>query len=491
MFHVKDKRNLTMLTDFYELTMANGYLVKEIQDKQVVFDMFFRKIPDGGGYAIFAGLEQLIQYLNNLSFSAEDIHFLKSKNIFSQEFLEYLATFKFECDIWAVKEGTPIFPYEPLIVVKGPAVQAQLIETMLLLTVNFQSLIATKSARMNHVAEGRAIMEFGSRRAQGYDAAIFGARAAYIGGCTSTACVIADQCFKIPAVGTMAHSWVQLFNSEYEAFKAYAEIYPENCTLLIDTYDALRSGMPNAIKVFDEVLKPKNFRPKGVRIDSGDIAYLSKHIRQMLDEAGYSDCKIVASNSLDEYIIRELIVQEAKVDLFGVGENLITSRSEPVFGGVYKLAAVEENGSLAPRIKISESPEKVTTPGSKNLYRLYDKKSGKASADYITLQDETIDDTKPLTIFDPNAIWNRKTLKEFKAVGLLNQIYDKGNLVYDLPSLEEIQSYCKEEMKLLWDELKRLENPQRYYVDLSDKLWMLKNDLLNNAYTNYQPINSD
>lgn len=479
MIDIKNERNLTMLTDFYELTMANGYLLKNMQDTEVVFDMFFRKIPDGGGYAIAAGLEQLMQYIDNLQFSEEDIAFLRSKNTFSEAFLDYLKDFKFVCDLWAIKEGTPIFPGEPLVVVKGPAIQAQLIETMMLLTINFQSLIATKSTRMNRVAQGRAIMEFGSRRAQSYDAAMLGARAAYIGGCTSTACVIAEQYYNIPAVGTMAHSWVQIFPDEYSAFKAYAEIYPDNCTLLIDTYDVLHSGVPNAIRVFNEVLLPLGHRPQGVRIDSGDIAYLSKKVRAMLDAAGFEDCKIVASNSLDEYIIRDLILQGAKVDLFGVGENLITGRSEPVFGGVYKLVAVQEGDKLAPRIKISESPEKVTTPGFKKLYRLYDRKSGKASADYITLFEEEIDNTKPLTIFDPNAIWKKKTLEDFEAVSLLEPIYEKGNRLYQSPPLKEIQDFCKVELGRMWDEIKRFEYPHRYYVDLSESLWTLKTIMLN------------
>ena len=479
MIDIKNERNLTMLTDFYELTMANGYLLKNMQDTEVVFDMFFRRIPDGGGYAIAAGLEQLMQYIDNLQFSQEDIAFLRSKNTFSEAFLDYLKNFKFECDLWAIKEGTPIFPGEPLVVVKGPAIQAQLIETMVLLTLNFQSLIATKSTRMNRVAQGRAIMEFGSRRAQSYDAAMLGARAAYIGGCTSTACVIADQYYNIPAVGTMAHSWVQLFPDEYSAFRAYAEIYPDNCTLLIDTYDVLHSGVPNAIRVFNEVLLPLGHRPRGVRIDSGDIAYLSKKVRALLDAAGFEDCKIVASNSLDEYIIRDLILQGAKVDLFGVGENLITGRSEPVFGGVYKLVAVQEGDALAPRIKISESPEKVTTPGFKKLYRLYDRKTGKASADYITLFEEEVDDSKPLTIFDPNAIWKKKTLEDFEAVSLLEPIYERGQKRYQSPTLKEIQDFCRTELGRMWDEIKRFEYPHRYYVDLSESLWTLKTIMLN------------
>ena len=446
--------------------------------RSVVFDMFFRRVPDNGGYAIAAGLEQVIQYIDNLQFAKDDIEFLRKKNTFSDGFLEYLKEFSFQCDVWAVQEGTPVFPQEPIVVVKGPAAQAQLIETMILLSINYQSLIATKASRMNRAADGRAIMEFGSRRAQSYDAAMLGARAAFIGGCTSTACVIADQYYNIPAVGTMAHSWVQLFVCEYEAFKAYAEIYPQSCTLLVDTYDTLRSGMPNAIRVFNEVLAPRGYRPQGVRIDSGDIAYLSKRMRAALDDAGYADCKIIASNSLDEYLIRDLIVQGAKIDIFGVGENLITSRSEPVFGGVYKLTAVEENGKLEPRIKISESPEKVTNPGYKDMWRLYDKATGMAFADYITLREEIIDETKPLVIFDPNAIWKRKRLTNFEAKNLLTPIYKKGKRVYDSPPLHEIQKYCKIELGRLWDELKRFENPHKYYVDMSESLWQLKNSML-------------
>ncbi|MEG1849997.1 MAG: nicotinate phosphoribosyltransferase, partial [Oscillospiraceae bacterium] len=377
MFDIQSERNLTMLTDFYELTMANGYLLFGMEERQVVFDMFFRKIPDDGGYAIVAGLEQLMQYIDNLQFSAEDLEFLRSKEIFDERFLEYLRTFRFSCDIWAIKEGTPVFPQEPLVVVRGPAAQAQLVETMVLLTLNHQSLIATKATRMNRAAQGRPIMEFGSRRAQSYDAAMLGARAAYIGGCSSTACVIADQYFGIPAVGTMAHSWVQVFPSEYEAFRAYAEVYPASCTLLVDTYDVIHSGLPNAIRVFNEVVVPSGNRPKGVRIDSGDIAYLSKKARAMLDEAGFPDCGIVASNSLDEYIIRDLLIQGAQLNSFGVGENLITSRSEPVFGGVYKLAAIEDkNGNIIPKIKISENPDKITNPHFKRVYRLFEKGTG-------------------------------------------------------------------------------------------------------------------
>lgn len=471
-------RNLSMLIDFYELTMANGYFQSGRKDTIAVFDMFFRKIPDNGGFAIFAGLEQLIDYMKNLEFDEEDIAYLRGRGIFCEEFLDYLANFHFECDVWAVPEGTPVFPNEPMVIVRGPVVQAQLLETMLLLTINHQSLIATKANRIARAAHGRAVMEFGSRRAQGYDGAIYGARAAYIGGCTSTACTVSDMLFGVPAVGTMAHSWVLTFDSEYEAFKTYAETYPDNCTLLVDTYNVLKSGMPNAIKVFDEVVVPKGFRPKGVRIDSGDIAYLSKKMRRMLDDAGYPDVAIVASNSLDEYIIGELWSQGAQVDSFGVGESLITSRSSPVFGGVYKLAAVEHNGVYTNKIKVSESIDKITNPGFKTLYRLYANDTGKAIADYIAFHDEEIDESQPLTIFDPIATWKRQELRNYTARKLLCPVFEKGKLVYQSPSLPEIQKYCLAQVDTLWDEMKRFEFPHRYYVDLSQNLWQAKRDLL-------------
>ena len=474
-----DPRNLTMLTDFYELTMSNGYFEEGMGDRIAVFDMFFRTIPDGGGFAIAAGLEQLVQYFNNLHFTDEDIAYLRGRNQFSEKFLEYLRNFRFECDVWAVKEGTPIFPGEPIVVVRGPVIQAQLVETMVLLTINHQSLVATKANRVARAAEGRPVMEFGSRRAQSYDAAILGARAAYIGGCPSTACTIVDRDYGITAVGTMAHSWIQFFDSEYEAFKKYARLYPNSCTLLVDTYNTLQSGVPNAIRVFDEVLKPMGCRPAGIRIDSGDIAYLSKKARKMLDAAGYPDCKIVVSNSLDEYLIRDLLMQGAEVDSFGVGENLITSRSSPVFGGVYKLAAVEDqNGVLQPRIKISETVEKITTPHFKNLYRFFSRENGKAIADYVTLHDEKVDTDKPLVIFDPLAVWKRKVVTNFDAVCLLTPIFEKGQQVYQLPTLEEIKDYCKDQIDHLWDEVKRFENPHRYYVDLSRALWDTKQQML-------------
>ncbi|HOP99886.1 MAG TPA: nicotinate phosphoribosyltransferase [Acetivibrio clariflavus] len=473
-----EKINFTMLTDFYELTMANGYLQNGFKDKIAYFDMFFRKVPDGGGFAIMAGVEQLIEYLENLKFDDKDIEYLRSKNIFCEEFLEYLRDFKFSCDVWAVPEGTPIFPNEPVVTVRGPVIQAQFIETMVLLTINHQSLIATKANRIVRAAQGRGVMEFGTRRAQGYEGAIYGARAAYIGGCIGTACTIADRDFEIPALGTMAHSWIQMFPSELDAFRAYAEAYPDNCTLLVDTYNVLKSGVPNAIKVFNEVIVPKGFRPKGIRIDSGDITYLSKEARKMLDEAGFPDCKIVASNSLDEYIIRDILIQGAKVDLFGVGERLITSKSEPVFGGVYKLVAIEEDGKIVPKIKISENVAKITNPGFKELWRLFDRKTGKAIADVLTLRDEVIDDSKPYEIFDPEYTWKRKTVTDFYAKRLQVKIFDKGTCVYKSPKLKEIRDYCSEQIDNLWEEVKRFENPHVYYVDLSTDLWEMKQQLL-------------
>ncbi|MEG1953336.1 MAG: nicotinate phosphoribosyltransferase [Hydrogenoanaerobacterium sp.] len=473
------ERNLTMLVDFYELTMANGYLEEGVGENIVVFDMFFRHIPDDGGFAIFAGLEQLIDYLSNLKFTDKDLDYLRSQNIFCDEFLIYLKNFKFSCDVWAVPEGTPIFPNEPVVVVRGPIIQAQIIETMTLLTINHQSLVATKANRIVRAAEGRAISEFGSRRAQSYDAAILGARASYIGGCAGTACAIADCIFGVPATGTMAHSWVQMFDTEYDAFKKYAETYPENCILLVDTYNTLKSGVPNAIKIFNDILKPLGMRPKGIRIDSGDIAYISKKARVMLDEAGYADVGICASNSLDEYIIRDLLLQGAKVDFFGVGENLITSKSDPVFGGVYKLVAVQnDDGTYIPKIKISETIEKITTPCFKKLYRFYNKANGQAIADCVTTFDEIIDETEPYTIFDPVATWKKKTLTNYTVRSLLTPIFEKGRLVYACPPIDEIRSYCANQVELLWDEVKRFEFPHRYYVDLSVNLWEIKNELL-------------
>ena len=472
------KNNLTMLTDFYEITMANGFFCTGNGERIVYFDMFFRSIPDGGGVAIMAGIEQVIRYIKDLTFTDDDIAYLRKKKLFNEEFLTYLRNFKFECDVWAVPEGTPIFPHEPIVTVRGPAMQAQFIETMILVLVNHQSLIATKSSRIVRAAQGRPVLEFGSRRAQGCDGAIYGARASYIAGCTGTACTIVDREFGIPALGTMAHSWVQLFDSEYDAFKAYAQTYPDTCTLLVDTYNVLKSGIPNAIRVFNEVLVPNGHRPRGIRIDSGDITYLSKKARKMLDEAGFPDCKITASNSLDEYIIQDMIRQGACVDSFGVGERMITASSTPVFGGVYKLVAVEHNGEITPKIKVSENIAKITNPGFKKLWRLFERESNKAIADVITMHDEVIDDTKPYKIFDPEHVWKRKTLTDFRAVPLQVPLFERGKCVYASPSVEDIRNYCKEQLDTIWDEVLRFENPHKYYVDLSQKLWDEKQRLL-------------
>ena len=476
---INDKLNLTMLCDYYELTMSQGYFATGYCDRIAYFDLFFRQCPDGGGFAIAAGLEQIIQYVQELHFGPEDIEYLRGRNMFSEEFLQYLADFKFTGDIWAVPEGTPIFPNEPIITVRAPAIQAQLVETYMLLCINHQSLIATKSNRIVRAAEGRTVLEFGSRRAQGADAAILGARAAYIGGCHGTACTISDQLFGVKAGGTMAHAWVQMFDSEYEAFKAYAQMYPHNAVLLVDTYNTLKSGVPNAIRVFNEVLKPMGITKCGIRLDSGDMAYLTQQARIMLDEAGWTECSISVSNSLDEYIIRDILRQGAKIDLFGVGERLITAKSEPVFGGVYKLAAVEEpDGTIVPKIKISENVIKITNPHYKKLYRFYAKDTGKAIADYLTVHDEVVDDTKDLEIFDPEATWKTKQVYNFTAKELQVPMFKGGELVYEMPTLEEIRTYCREQVDTLWDEVKRFDNPQTYYVDLSQKLWDIKHQLL-------------
>lgn len=486
-FNVKSERNLTMLVDFYELTMGNGYLNNEVGNKIAYFDMFFRKVPDGGGYCIMAGVQQLIEYLNTLKFTDDDIEYLKNKNIFSQEFLDYLRNFKFTCDVWAIPEGNPVFPGEPLISVRGPAIQAQFVETMVLLTINHQTLIATKANRICRAAKGKPIMEFGSRRAQGYDGAIFGARASVIGGCAATACTIAEEMFGIPAIGTMAHSWIQLFPSEYEAFKAWAKTYPKNCLLLVDTYNVLKSGLPNAIKVFDEILKPQGIRPAGIRIDSGDISYLTNECRKMLDEAGYKDARISISNSLDEYIISNVLSQGAKVDSFGVGERLITAKSEPVFGGVYKLVAVEDsNSNIIPKIKISENQEKITNPGFKKVFRIFDKYTNKAVGDLITLFDEKVDTSKPLELFHPIFTWKKKKVKHYYVKELLVKIFDKGKPIYKSPDVLKIKEFSKKEVEKFWPEILRLKNPHNYYVDLSKNLWNLKHDLLNKYSSLYK-----
>ena len=476
---VSDKLNLTMLCDFYELTMGAGYFANGYTDRITYFDLFFRRCPDGGGFAIAAGLEQIVQYIQKLHFDTEDIAYLRERKCFNEDFLNYLANFKFTGDIWAVPEGTPIFPREPIITVRAPAIQAQLVETYLLLCVNHQSLIATKANRVVRAAEGRTVLEFGSRRAQGADAAILGARAAYIGGCHGTACTISDQLYGVHAGGTMAHAWVQMFDSEYEAFKAYVKMFPHNATLLVDTYNTLKSGVPNAIRAFNEVLKPMGLTKCGIRLDSGDLAYLTREARKMLDEAGWTDCKISVSNSLDEYIIRDLLRQGAQIDMFGVGERLITAKSEPVFGGVYKLAAIEEpDGTVVPKIKISENVEKITNPHHKKLYRFYAKDTGKAIADYLTVYDEVVDDSKDMPIFDPDATWKHKTMTNFQAREVRVPVFKGGELVYKLPSLPQPQASCRREVATLWDEVKRFDNPQTYYVDLSQKLWDIKYDLL-------------
>ena len=471
--------NYTMLCDFYELTMANGYFVKGMADRITYFDIFFREIPDGGGFAIAAGLEQIIDYVKNLHFTEDDIEYLRDRDCFDERFLEMLRNFRFTGDIWAVPEGTPIFPSEPIITVRAPAYQAQFIETYLLLVFNHQSLVATKATRIVRAAEGRPVSEFGSRRAQGASAAILGARAAYIGGCSSTACAIADERFGIPAVGTMAHSWVQMFDSEYEAFDSYCKLYPNAATLLVDTYNVLKSGVPNAIKAF----KANGITKCGVRIDSGDITYLTRKTRRLLDEAGMTDCKIVVSNSLDEYIIRDTIQQGACIDSFGVGERLITSKNSPVFGGVYKLAAIErEDGTIVPKIKISENTAKITNPHYKKLYRIYEGDSGKAIADLITVHDEVIDTSKPLELFDPEHIWKRKVLEDYRIEELQKPIFLGGKCVYESPTASEIRDYCAAQLELQWDEVKRFENPHNYYVDLSQKLWDVKQALLSGKY---------
>lgn len=470
-----DKRNLTLLCDFYEITMANGYFLCGKQNQIAYFDVFFRDIPDGGGFAIAAGLGQIIDYIKNLRFGESDIEYLRSMNIFNDEFLEYLRDFRFSGDIYAVPEGTPIFPREPVITVKAPVMEAQFIETFILTAFNHQSLIATKANRIARAADGRAVSEFGARRAQGADAALLGARAAYIGGVNSTSCTLSAKDYDIPASGTMAHSWVQMFDSEYEAFKTYCELYPDNATLLIDTYNVIKSGVPNAIKAFREC----GIERCAVRIDSGDIAYLTKKVRKMLDDAGLPNCKIVVSNSLDEKIIADILRQGAKIDAFGVGERLITAKSHPVFGGVYKLAAIEdENGNIIPKIKISENHEKITNPHFKKLYRLFRKSDGRAIADYITLYNEDLDKNAPLELFDPIFTWKHQTVTDFEAVELMKPIFIGGELVYETPKLSEIRAYCEAQVATLWEEVRRFENPHRYYVDLSKQLWDLKQSLL-------------
>ena len=476
---MKAKTNLTMLCDFYELTMANGYFQTGLKDRICYFDVFYRSVPDKGGFSIAAGLAQVVEYIQGLSFDEEDVAYLRGKGCFSEEFLQYLLHFEFTGDIWAVPEGTPVFPGEPILTVRAPAIQAQFVETFILLTLNHQSLIATKSNRIVRAAEGRPVSEFGSRRAQGADGAILGARASYIAGCASTACTLADQRYGSPASGTMAHSWVQMFPDEYTAFKTYCQLYPNNATLLVDTYNVLKSGVPNAIRAFKEVLLPQGITRCGIRLDSGDLTYLSQKARKMLDDAGLTDCKIFVSNALDEYIIRDLVRQGARIDAFGVGERLITSRSEPVFGGVYKLAAIEDDqGNIIPKIKISENPAKITTPHFKKVYRIFSKDTGKAEADLVCLHDEQFDFSQPLELFDPDATWKKKTFTGIYATELLVPVFQGGKLVYQVPDIQTSRAYCQRQVDALWDEVKRFENPHNYYVDLSLRLWSVKEELL-------------
>lgn len=470
-------RNLSLMTELYEFTLANGYFENGMADQIAYFDLFFRKVPDKGGFAVFAGLSQIIEYIKNLTFKEEDLQYLRD-NGFSEKFTDYLRDFKFTCDVWSVPEGTPVFPNEPVIKVRGPIVQAQLLETILLICMNHQSLIATKANRLVRAAKGIAVAEFGTRRAASFDSAFYGSRAAYIGGCIGTSGIKQSRQFNIPMINTMIHSWVQMFDSEYEAFCEYARRYPDNCTLVVDTYDTLRSGIPNAVRAFDDVLKPLGKRPVSVRIDSGDITYLSKKVRKMLDEAGYPDCEIAASNSLDEYIINDMILQGAKVDCFIVGERLINSASSPLFSGVYKLCAVEKNGSIVPKINLSENVSKITTPHSKMLYRLFDRETGKAIADVLTLEDEIIDESKPYTLFDPDFTWKRKEVEGFVARKLLVPVFEGGKCVYAEPCVEAIREYCSEQIDNLWEEVKRFENPHTYYVDLSEKLWRVRKNLI-------------
>ena len=471
-------KNKAMITDFYELTMANGYFCGGMENKMTYFDVFFRSVPDDGGYAIAAGLEQVIDYVKTLHFDASDIEFLRSKNVFDEKFLKYLEDFHFTGDIWSVPEGTPVFPREPVLTVRAPAMEAQILETYILLAMNHQSLIATKAARICKAAQGRVVLEFGARRAQGESAAVVGARAAYIGGCAGSSNVLTDKLYGVPAGGTMAHSWVQMFDTEYDAFATYCRLYPTNAVLLVDTYNTLKSGVPNAIRCFKEILLPQGIQNFGIRLDSGDITYLTKLARKMLDDAGLPQCKITVSNALDEFLIEDLIDQGACIDSFGVGERLITSKSAPVFGFVYKLAATEENGVITPKIKISENVSKITNPQFKKVYRIFENATGKAVADQLCVHDETIDESQPLVLFDPAATWKRKTVTDFTAKELLVPIFKNGELVYDIPDIKEVKRYSMEQRDLLWDEVKRFENPHRYYVDMSEKLWNIKRELL-------------
>ena len=470
-------RNLTLLTDLYQLTMGYGFFRQNKHEEEVSFDLFFRR-NKLITYSLAAGLEQAMDYLLNWHFDDEDIAYLRSLHLFDEEFLAYLKNMKFTGDVYAVREGEPVFPGEPILTVKAPLIQAQFAETALLNIINHQSLIATKASRIVRAARGRVISEFGARRAQGAESSIYGARAAYIGGCHSTSNTVADRDFGVKASGTMAHAWVQMFDTEYEAFETYCRIYPHNATLLIDTYNVMKSGLPNAIRAFKEILIPQGIHNFAVRLDSGDIAYLTKKIRAELIRQGLPECKIVVSNSLDEHIIRDILAQGAEVDGFGVGERLITAKSNPVFGGVYKLVAVERDGKILPKIKISENPEKITNPHFKKIYRIYDKDSNEAVADLLCVHDEVFDGTEPIEIFHPQHIWKRKTLTNYYLRELLVPIFKDGECVYESPSTEEIRTYCQGQINQLWDEVRRFENPHVYYVDLSQKLWDLKQNML-------------
>lgn len=474
--------NLTLLTDFYELTMMQGYF-KNQTTEVVIFDAFYRRNPCDGGYAIAAGLDQVIDYIQKLHFSPDDISYLRSLDTFDEDFLDYLSTFKFTGDIYAIPEGTVVFPREPLLKVVAPIMEAQLVETALLTIINHQSLIATKAARVVYAAKGDGIMEFGLRRAQGPDAGVYGARAAMIGGCVGTSNVLAGQLFDVPVKGTHAHSWIMSFPDEYTAFKKYADLYPDACCLLVDTYDTIKSGVPNAIRVFTEMKEAgiplKNY---GIRLDSGDLAYMSKKARKMLDDAGFKDAFISASSDLDEYLIESLKSQGAKITSWGVGTNLITSKDCPAFGGVYKLAAIqnEETGEFIPKIKLSENTEKITNPGNKTIFRIYDKETGKIRADLIALVGEVFDDSKDMIIFDPLETWKKTKIHggTYVLKELLVPVFEKGTCVYNSPSVMEIQAFCRQEMDTIWDETKRFVNPHEVYVDLSDKLYKIKAELL-------------
>lgn len=472
------KRNLTMVMDFYELTMSNGYFKEQDRDSRVAFDVFFRKNPDGGGYSIFAGLEQIIEYIRDLHFDEDDIAYLRERGIFEEEFLEYLQNFSFRGDVYAFPEGTIMYPNEPVITVIAPLIDAQLVETAILLQINHQSLVATKASRIVRAAQGRVVSDFGARRAHNMDAAVYGARAAYIGGVDSTATVLSGKAFQIPVGGTMAHSWVMYYEDEFTAFRKYAETYPDATVLLVDTYDVLKSGIPNAIRVAKEVLEPMGKRLRGVRIDSGDLAYLSKKTRKMLDEAGLTDCKIIASNSLDEYTITSLIEQGGCIDSFGVGERLITSKSDPVFGAVYKIAGVEQAGVFQPRIKVSENVEKITNPGLKKVYRIYDQ-TGKAVADLLGKYEEEIDLSQSFRYVDPVAPWRQRTFDDCTCKELQVPIFQNGKLVYELPALDEIREYVRKQMEeQMWSEEQRFENPHAHYLDMTPSYYDMKMELL-------------